>query len=113
MANVLRRFTSCSNDGRTDGGDDLSCESTADKVSSGYFMANKNDQWSQNSPGKYYVDKTCIACDACVLTAPDNFKMNEMDGHAFLSKQPASPEEEALCKEAMEGCPVESIGNDG
>ena len=23
------------------------------------------------------------------------------------------PEEEALCKEAMEGCPVEAIGNDG
>ncbi|PYL19449.1 MAG: ferredoxin, partial [Verrucomicrobia bacterium] len=28
-------------------------------------------------------------------------------------KQPESPEEEALCKEAMEGCPVEAIGNDG
>ncbi|PYK57868.1 MAG: ferredoxin, partial [Verrucomicrobia bacterium] len=23
------------------------------------------------------------------------------------------PEEEALCKEAMEGCPVEAIGSDG
>jgi ferredoxin len=28
-------------------------------------------------------------------------------------KQPETPEEEALCKEAMEGCPVEAIGNDG
>jgi ferredoxin len=27
-------------------------------------------------------------------------------------KQPESPEEEALCKEAMEGCPVEAIGDD-
>jgi hypothetical protein len=27
-------------------------------------------------------------------------------------KQPESPEEEALCKEAMEACPVEAIGND-
>jgi ferredoxin len=25
---------------------------------------------------------------------------------------PESPEEEALCKEAMEGCPVEAIGDD-
>ncbi|OLB18260.1 MAG: hypothetical protein AUI05_03000 [Verrucomicrobia bacterium 13_2_20CM_2_54_15_9cls] len=24
-----------------------------------------------------------------------------------------TPEEEGLCKEAMEGCPVEAIGNDG
>jgi ferredoxin len=28
-------------------------------------------------------------------------------------KQPTSPEEEAACKEAMEGCPVEAIGNNG
>jgi ferredoxin len=28
-------------------------------------------------------------------------------------KQPSSPEEEALCREAMESCPVEAIGNDG
>ena len=28
-------------------------------------------------------------------------------------KQPESPDEEALCKEAMEGCPVEAIGSDG
>jgi ferredoxin len=25
----------------------------------------------------------------------------------------STPEEEALCKEAMEGCPVEAIGNNG
>ena len=31
----------------------------------------------------------------------------------YVYKQPGSPEEEALCKEAMEGCPVEAIGNNG
>jgi len=76
-------------------------------------MANKSEKWEENAPGKFFVDKTCIACDACVLAAPDNFKMNENDGHAFLSKQPATPEEESQCREAMEGCPVEAIGNDG
>ncbi len=75
-------------------------------------MANKLDQWPHNKPGKFYVDRSCIACDACCITAPDNFKMHEQDGHAFLSKQPESPEEEVLCKEAMDGCPVEAIGND-
>ena len=33
-------------------------------------------------------------------------------GHSYVYKQPESPEEEALCKEAMEGCPVEAIGDD-
>ena len=46
-------------------------------------------------------------------TAPANFKRNDDGGHSFVYKQPESPEEEALCKEAMEGCPVEAIGSDG
>lgn len=75
-------------------------------------MADKNDVWPDNAKGKFFVDKTCIACDACCIAAPDNFKMNENDGHAFLSKQPATPEEVDQCREAMEGCPVEAIGSD-
>ena len=39
--------------------------------------------------------------------------MNDEEGHAFVVNQPKTPEEEAQCKEAMEGCPVEAIGNDG
>jgi hypothetical protein len=34
-------------------------------------------------------------------------------GHSYVYKQPENPEEEARCKEALEGCPVEAIGNDG
>jgi ferredoxin len=75
-------------------------------------MADKKDQWPQNAAGKFYVDKTCISCDACCIAAPDNFKMLEDDGHAILMKQPSTFEEEAQCKEAMEGCPVEAIGDD-
>lgn len=76
-------------------------------------MADKNDKWEQNAPGKIYVDKTCISCDACCLAAPNNFQMNATEeGHAFLSKQPTTPEEEAQCQEAKAGCPVEAIGDD-
>ena len=75
-------------------------------------MADKKEAWEENAPGKFFVDKTCIACDACVIAAPGNFKMNEDDGHAFLSKQPGSASEEDQCREAMEGCPVEAIGDD-
>jgi ferredoxin len=41
------------------------------------------------------------------------FKRNDDGGHSFLYKQPENPDEEKLCKEAMEGCPVEAIGSDG
>jgi ferredoxin len=39
--------------------------------------------------------------------------MNHEDGHAYVIKQPSTPQEEEACREAMEGCPVEAIGNDG
>jgi ferredoxin len=76
-------------------------------------MADKSKKFDDNLPGRFYVDKECIMCDACILAAPDHFKMNEDDGHAYVVKQPSSEVEEAQCKEAMEGCPVEAIGNDG
>ncbi len=74
------------------------------------FFANK---YSDNIAGKFYVDDQCIDCDLCRETAPDNFTRNEDGGYSFVFKQPVSPEEEVLCKEAQEGCPVEAIGHDG
>ena len=76
-------------------------------------MADKNEKWPENKPGRYYVDQACIACDACVMTAPDFYLMNENNGYAYVSKQPSNPAEESLMVEAMEGCPVEAIGSDG
>lgn len=76
-------------------------------------MSDKTRKLADNAPGKYYVDDSCIDCDACRATAPDNFKRNDEKGYSFLSKQPESPDEEQACKDAMEGCPVECIGNDG
>ena len=76
-------------------------------------MADLTQKWKDNKPGKIFVDQSCIACDACVLSAPKNFAMHEEDGHAFVSKQPEGADEIAACKEAMEGCPVEAIGDFG
>src|SRR4030095_2128227 len=77
------------------------------------FMADVANKYSENVEGKFYVDDQCIDCDLCRETAPANFKRNDDGGHSFVYKQPESPEEETLCKEAMEGCPVEAIGSDG
>jgi ferredoxin len=75
------------------------------------FMADIANKYSINVPGKYYVDNQCIDCDLCRETAPANFARSDDGGYSFVTKQPATPEEEALCKEAKEGCPVEAIGD--
>jgi ferredoxin len=76
-------------------------------------MADPNDRVAGQPAGPYYVDTQCIDCDLCRETAPDNFMRNDEQGFSFVYKQPSTPEEEALSKEAMENCPVEAIGNDG
>ena len=79
----------------------------------GLTMATKEDKYEDNAGGKYYCDTECIDCDLCRETAPENFTRNEDGGYSYVVKQPENEEEEALCIEAMEGCPVEAIGSDG
>jgi ferredoxin len=76
-------------------------------------MANKDDRLPDNSAGKWYVDSSCIDCDVCRTTAPNNFKANEDEGYSFVFKQPENAEEQAQCDEAKASCPVEAIGDDG
>lgn len=76
-------------------------------------MADPNDKVKDNVAGKWYVDTQCIDCDLCRTTAPNNFKQNPDEGYSFVYKQAETPEEEKLCQEAMDECPVEAIGHDG
>lgn len=76
-------------------------------------MADPNDRVPENVPGLYYVDSTCIDCDVCRDTAPDNFRRSDENGYSYVYKQPQNNEERELCEEAMAACPVEAIGNDG
>ena len=76
-------------------------------------MADKDAKYEENVPGKYYVDDTCIDCDACRAAAPDNYERDDDGGFSYVSKQPETDEEREMCVEAMEGCPVEAIGDDG
>lgn len=76
-------------------------------------MAEKDEKWPENIKGKFYVDEQCIDCDLCRETAPDNFMRYEDGGYSYVYKQPESEAEVALCQEALEGCPVEAIGEDG
>jgi ferredoxin len=76
-------------------------------------MAEKSLRLSQNSPGRFYVDSTCIDCDLCRETAPDFFRRNDELGVSVVIRQPETPFEVARAKAALEDCPSESIGDDG
>ncbi|MCT4642053.1 MAG: ferredoxin [Bacteriovoracaceae bacterium] len=76
-------------------------------------MADKEAKWSQNTEGKFYVDDQCIACDACVVEAPNHFSMNDDDAHAYVSKQPQGDSEIEEVENALACCPVGAIGDDG
>ncbi|MCK5377752.1 MAG: ferredoxin [Acidobacteria bacterium] len=76
-------------------------------------MADMDDKVEGSVGGKYYVDSSCIDCDVCRTTAPDNFQANEDEGFSFVFKQPGNDEEEEQCQEALDACPVEAIGDDG
>ena len=76
-------------------------------------MADKEEKWTENVEGAFYVDEQCIDCDLCRETSPTNFTREEDGGYSYVYKQPENDNELELCIEAMEGCPVEAIGNDG
>jgi len=87
--------------------------SRVDELFSQQGMADLEDKNPESVAGKFYVDSQCIDCDLCRETAPDNFQRSDEEGYSYVYKQPENEEEEALCMEALEGCPVEAIGEDG
>lgn len=76
-------------------------------------MPDPNERVSENTPGHFYVDSSCIDCDVCRDTAPDNFTRSFQHGYSFVCKQPENDDERAVCDEALSCCPVEAIGDDG
>lgn len=76
-------------------------------------MVNRNEKNPGNVPGPFYIDSSCIDCDMCRENAPATFRRNDEIGLSIAYRQPVTPEEIAQAIEAMNGCPTESIGNDG
>lgn len=44
--------------------------------------------------------------------APTFFRRDDDIGQSFVFRQPVTEEEIILCREALEGCPTESIGEE-
>jgi ferredoxin len=76
-------------------------------------MADPNSRLSDNVPGAFYITNECIDCDMCRETAPSVFKRNDDIGFSVVFHQPATEVERQQAEEALAGCPVEAIGNNG
>ena len=74
-------------------------------------MANQKKRLATNVVGEFFVDSTCIDCDACRQIAPANFA--EYGDYSSVQKQPENEREEREAWRALLACPVGSIGSLG
>lgn len=63
----------------------------------------------ENVPGDFYVDSTCIDCDACRVFAPSVF--SDAGEQSFVFHQPETAEELLAAQRAQISCPTSSIGS--
>ncbi|HYC78895.1 MAG TPA: MBL fold metallo-hydrolase [Planctomycetota bacterium] len=71
-------------------------------------MADPAKRLKTNVPGDFFVDSTCIDCDACRWIAPSVF--DRMKGKSRVFAQPADPSTERAALRALLACPTSSIG---
>jgi glyoxylase-like metal-dependent hydrolase (beta-lactamase superfamily II) len=71
-------------------------------------MANPARRLPGNAPGPWFVDDSCIDCDASRQCAPG--LIAEQAGTSVVARQPATPEEVDQAARAMLICPTGSIG---
>ena len=71
-------------------------------------MANLKKRVPENATGDFFVDSTCIDCDACRQIAPAVF--SEGPGHSYVHHQPVSAHGRREALHALVACPTGSIG---
>src|ERR1051325_3115628 len=71
-------------------------------------MANLKKRVSENVPGDFFVDSTCIDCDACRQIAPSVF--GEAAETSSVKAQPVSSAHRRQALRALLACPTGSIG---
>ncbi len=71
-------------------------------------MAHLNQRRAQNITGDFYVDSSCIDCDACRWMTPEVF--HRTDQQSAVYHQPANQAERLRALQALLSCPTSSIG---
>ena len=69
--------------------------------------AARPDRRPENAPGDFFVDHTCIDCDACRWIAPDTF--TRVGGMSAVTTQPRDANTRATALRALLSCPTSSI----
>jgi len=72
-------------------------------------MALPSHRLSTNVAGNFYVDDTCIDCDACRQIAPATFA--ERGDQSAVVRQPETALERLAAQKALISCPTASIGS--
>src|SRR5437660_10754229 len=75
-------------------------------------MADPRRRHPANAAGPWFVDTTCIDCDACRQLAPSVFDGGLL-GQSAVREQPASADELRAATRALVACPTASIGIEG
>lgn len=73
-------------------------------------MARLAARLEENAPGAFFVDDSCIDCDACRQIAPATFARSRRHGMSYVAAQPAGADAEARALAAVVTCPTASIG---
>src|SRR5687767_2996356 len=71
-------------------------------------MADVRQRLPANIEGEFFVDATCINCDACRQLAPETF--DESGDFSFVFSQPQTEAAERRALRALLACPTGSIG---
>lgn len=71
-------------------------------------MANPKKRVPENVPGDFFVDSSCIDCDACRQIAPSVF--GEAAETSFVKAQPSVSTDRRQALRALLACPTGSIG---
>jgi glyoxylase-like metal-dependent hydrolase (beta-lactamase superfamily II)/ferredoxin len=73
-------------------------------------MADLKKRLDANVAGNFFVDSTCIDCDACRQLAPDSFE--EIGDYSAVVRQPETERQIHQAYQALLACPVGSIGTE-
>lgn len=71
-------------------------------------MARIDRKLPGNVPGHFYVDESCIDCDACRILSPSCFRRK--NGQSIVYRQPSNEAEQFQALQALIACPTASIG---
>ncbi|MBX7101223.1 MAG: MBL fold metallo-hydrolase [Myxococcaceae bacterium] len=74
-------------------------------------MADPTRAVAGSAPGPWFVDDSCMGCDASRQCAPSIFR--EHGALTIVARQPESPEDEVAATRALLSCPTGSIGVKG